>query len=66
MPAESATPEDRDDVADAIRRYLAAQPEATDADVAVFVQREGFLTSPEFIQQMRWEMARERGSGDPH
>ena len=39
-------PEDRQDVAEEIRKYMAANPRAADVDVAVFLQRDGLLSPP--------------------
>lgn len=54
-------PEDRRDVASAVRRYIAVNPSADDSEIAAFLERERVHASPALLQQVRWEMAQRRG-----
>jgi hypothetical protein len=54
-------PEDRQDVASAVRRYLAVNPSADDGEIAAFLGRERLHASPALLQQVRWEMAQRSG-----
>ncbi len=60
MAADDMIPEDRRDVAREIREYLVLNPHAGNAEVAVFLERDGLHASPALIQQVRWDLARQR------
>jgi hypothetical protein len=65
MAMDNMIPEDRRDVADVIRRCMAANPDADDVEVAVFLDRKGVQVSPALIQQVRWDMARQQEDAGP-